>query len=182
MLNTILIILALGIGALLLYAALRSNIFRIARSTIIDAAPETIFAILNDLRRGAEWSPFERQDPNLKPVFTGPATGTGATMEWSGSKQIGAGRFSIVESVAPTHLVAALDMYRPMKASNQVTYTLEPVSARRTRLTWAMEGQMNFVARLFGTVCNSEKMVGKEFDKGLADLKRIAEQETATAA
>lgn len=169
------------IALLAIIVARRPDSFRIARATEIEAPPQTVFAILNNLRRGIDWSPFERSDPNMRRVFTGPDKGVGATLDWDGSRQCGAGRLRIVESVPHSHIALALDMRRPMKASNRVTFTLEPV-AGGTKLTWAMEGPMNFAGKAFSLVCGSEKMLGGTFEAGLADLKTLAEWEAPRAA
>lgn len=166
---------------LALVVARRPDHFRIARSTLIDAPPETVFAILNNPRRGVDWSPFERTDPNMKRVFTGPDQGVGATLAWDGNRQCGTGSIRIVESVPHSHIALALEMSRPMKASNRVIFTLEPLQGG-TKLTWAMEGPMNFAGKAFSLVCNSEKMVGGAFETGLADLKKLAEWEAPRAA
>lgn len=170
-----------ALAALAIAAARQPDSFRISRSTVIDAPPQTVFAILNNVRRGIDWSPFERTDPAMKRVFTGPEKGVGATLAWDGDRQAGTGSIRIVESVPYSHIALALDMVRPMKASNRVTFTLEPV-AGGTRLTWAMEGPMNFVGKAFSLVCNSEKMIGGTFETGLSDLKKLAEWEAPRTA
>jgi uncharacterized protein YndB with AHSA1/START domain len=172
----------LAILAVLAIAIARQpDSFRVARSTVIDAPPQTVFAILNNVRRGIDWSPFERSDPNLKRVYSGPDKGIGATLAWDGNRQCGTGSIRIVESVPASHIALALDMARPMKASNRVIFTLEP-SPQGTSLTWAMEGPMNFAGKAFSLVCNSEKMIGGMFETGLADLKKLAEWEAPRAA
>jgi len=170
-----------ALAVLALIISRQPDVFRIARSTVIDAPPHTVFAILNNVRRGIDWSPFERSDPNMKRVYSGPDSGVGATLEWDGSRQCGSGRIRIIESVQASHIALALDMVRPMKASNRVTFTLEPVPGG-TQLTWAMAGRMNFIGKAFSLVCNSEKMVGGMFETGLADLKKLAEWEAPRAA
>ncbi|WP_430437637.1 SRPBCC family protein [Oceanibaculum nanhaiense] len=169
------------LAALAIAIARQPDSFRVARSTMIDAPPETVFAILNNVRRGIDWSPFERSDPNMKRTFTGPDKGVGATLAWDGNRQCGTGSIRIVESIPHRHIALALEMSRPMKASNRVTFTLEP-SPQGTRLTWAMEGPMNFAGKAFSLVCNSEKMVGGMFETGLAELKQLAEWEAPRAA
>ncbi|KZD12796.1 SRPBCC family protein [Oceanibaculum pacificum] len=175
------ILIAAALAILLLYIARRPDWFRVSRDIVIATPPEPIFAILNDLRRGADWSPFERRDPALRRSFTGPAQGPGSALEWDGNKEVGAGRLSLVDTTPPTHLTLALDMYRPVKTSNIVRFTLEPV-ASGTRLTWTMEGRANFIAKAFGLVCDPDRMCGPAFEAGLADLKNLAEAEAGSGA
>lgn len=156
-------------------SATKPNTFTISRSATIAAPAEKIFAIVNDFRRWPEWSPWQHMDPDMKQTMSGPPAGVGAVVEWSGNKMVGAGRTELVASEPPSRLAMRLDMYRPMKASNDVEYTLVPEGSR-TRVTWAMRGAQPLPAKIFATFVDCDALVGKDFERGLANLKALAER------
>ena len=157
-------------GAVAAYASTRPDTFRFARSTRIAAAPEAIFPLINDLKAFSSWSPFERKDPNIKSTYSGPPSGVGQRHDWDGNREVGAGWVVITESVAPSRIGMDLNMLRPMKAVNQVTFTLVP-DGGSTTVTWAMEGRMSLIAKMLDVVVGMDRMCGSEFETGLAALK-----------
>lgn len=167
--------LAVLVVLVLAYAATRPDSFRVARRVSISAAPEKVYPLLNDIRAQNTWSPWDKKDPAMKRSYSGAATGVGAVYEWDGNKEIGAGRLEIVESVAPRKVVMKLDFTRPMEGHNVAAFTLEPQGAA-TDVTWSIEGPMPYVSKLFSLFCDMDKMIGKEFEAGLADLKALAER------
>lgn len=174
-------ILVVAVAGTLGYAATQPDSFRIERSTAIKAPTEKIYAILSDFRRSVEWSPFEKTDPDMKRTFSGAERGKGAVYEWDGDSNAGAGRLEIVETAEPSKLVLTLDFERPMEARNKVEYTLEP-QGDATTVTWAMYGPTPFVSKVMCLFFDMDKMVGGEFEKGLASLKTLAEAETTARA
>jgi hypothetical protein len=172
-----LIILAVAAAAvigLLIYASMQPDTFRVERSAVINAPKETIAGIVTDLRRGIEWSPFEKGKA-MKKAFSGPATGEGSALEWEGDRESGAGKLTIAH-VTPSKITLNLDMTKPMKASNIVEYTFEP-QGHATRMTWSIHGRMNIISKIMGLFMNMDKMCGSQFEKGFKDLKIIAERE-----
>jgi uncharacterized protein YndB with AHSA1/START domain len=173
MILTIAVIVAAIIAAILVYAATRPNTFRTARTTAIQAPPERIFPLINDLRSHGGWNPFEK-DPAAKRNFSGAQVGQGSVYQWDGNRDVGAGRIEIIDSAPPSRIVMKLDMLRPFKAHNIVEFTLQPES-ESTNVTWAMHGPQPYMAKLMGTFINCDKMVGGQFEQGLAKLKELAE-------
>lgn len=171
---SILAIIAVAVICLLLYAATRPDTFRVERSATINAPASTLYAILADLRRGAEWSPFEK-GLTMDKTYSGPATGVGSAMEWSNSKDVGAGKFSIV-AATPTKITFNLVMLKPMKANNVVEYALTP-QGNATVMTWSMYGPTTIMTKVMGLFMSMDKMCGDQFEKGLRDLKALAESE-----
>ena len=180
MITTIVIVIAAALVAALAYAATRPDTFAIRRSTTIAAPPERIFPMIDDLRAQSAWSPFEK-DPQMKRTHSGAARGRGAVYEWDGNRQVGAGRIAITDSVPPSKVVLALDMLRPFKASNTVEFTLDRAGAG-TNVTWSMQGRQPYMAKVMGLVMDCDKMVGSQFEEGLAKLKALAEGGPATIA
>ena len=170
----ILIAVVLALAALLGYAATRPDEFAVSRSLRIAAPPERLFAHINDLRAMNRWNPFVQQDPELKGDYAGPASGPGASYTFEGRKS-GSGRIAITEAQAPSQVTMQLDMTAPMEGHNRILFTLRPVDGQ-TEVTWAMSGRTNFVSKLIGVFVNVDRMVGGHFDKGLQQLKALAEQ------
>jgi hypothetical protein len=171
---SIVAIVAAGIAGLLLYASTQPDTFRIHRSATINAPVERLHGILTDLRRGAEWSPYEKRDPAMKKSYSGPAAGPGARMEWDGNKEVGAGSLTVADA-SPTRIVVKLDITRPMNANNIVEYTLAP-QGNATNVTWALHGPMHLASKVMCLFMDMDKMVGKDFEAGLKDLKTLAER------
>jgi len=172
--SLLLIIVVLAVVALLAVAARKPNDFRLQRSTVIQAAPEKIFPLINELSQWERWSPWEKMDPNMKKTLSGPPSGVGAVSAWEGDRRVGSGRMEIMESQAPQKIVLRLDFFKPMKAQHMAEFTLQPKDGG-TEVTWAMYGQQPFIGKVFSVFCQMEKMVGPEFEKGLAAMKKAAE-------
>jgi uncharacterized protein YndB with AHSA1/START domain len=175
MFMTIAIGLAALIGALLLYAATKPNTCAFARSVQIAAPPERIFPLIDSLAAMNAWNPFVKADPNIKLAYSGPERGVGAAYHFLGNGKVGSGRAEIIESVAPTKVVFALRMDRPMKCQNRVEFTLTPRPNGATDVTWAISGPQPFIGKLMSIFINMDKMCGRAFEAGLADLKARAE-------
>jgi uncharacterized protein YndB with AHSA1/START domain len=180
MIATILIVVGVAIAAALVYAATKSDVFKISRSALIDASPETIFPMIDDLHAQSAWSPFEK-DPDMKRTHSGAPRGKGAVYEWDGNRQVGAGRIAITDSVAPSKVVLLLDMSRPFQAHNTVEFTLDR-NPGGTNVTWAMQGRRPYLAKVMSLFINCDKMVGSQFEEGLAKLKALIESHAASAA
>jgi hypothetical protein len=175
MLKIIAIVVALLIGAVLAFAASRPDQFRVTRSTAIKAPPEKIFPLVSDFRRWAAWSPYEKKDPNMKRSFGGSAEGSGATYAWDGDGNVGQGRMEIIEAARPGKVAIRLDFTRPFEAHNSVVFTLLP-KGEETEVTWDMQGPANYLSKLIGVFINMDRMVGRDFEAGLANLKAVSEK------
>lgn len=170
-----LVIVVLLIASVLLYAASRPNSFRIQRSVLIKATPAKLFGNINELGKWQAWSPWEKLDPNMKRTFSGPAKGIGAAYAWEGNKKVGAGSMEIMESASPSKIVLKLEFLKPFKASNMAEFTLEK-KGTSTQVTWAMYGPQPYMAKVMSTLIDTENMVGKQFEEGLANLKALVEK------
>ena len=175
MLRIILIIVVSLVVAILAAAALKPSTFRVQRSTSIDAAPETIFALLQDFRRWREWSPYEKLDPAMKRTLSGADSGVGAVYAWEGNNKAGAGRMEITDASPPSSLTIRLDFTRPFTSHNVAEFTLAP-SDGSTNVTWAMHGPNRFMGKVMGVFVDMDRLIGKDFETGLANIKAIAER------
>lgn len=170
----ILLIVAGLIALILLAASFKPAEFRIARHAVISAPPETVFAKVNSLREWQQWSPWEKLDPSLKRSYAGPAAGTGAIYAWDGNKHVGAGRMTVLES-RPCELIRIkLEFFKPMANVCTAEFKFEQVN-RQTAVEWSMFGRSNFVGKVMCLFMNMDKMCGAQFEKGLADLRKISE-------
>ena len=175
MVRVILVALAAIVVSLVVVVAFQPSAFVIERSTTIDAPAATIYPHLVSPRAMNEWSPFAQGDPKLKIEYSGPEAGIGAVSAWQ-SPQTGDGSMTVTEAVPGRQVGMRLDFLRPMKATNSARFTLEPAGSA-TRVTWRMEGNNGFVGKAFSLVVSMDKMVGGEFEKGLAQLKSLSERE-----
>jgi uncharacterized protein YndB with AHSA1/START domain len=162
------------IGVVLALASARPSDFSIKRSLQMAAAPSKPFALVNDLHRWNDWSPWAKLDPQMKQTFAGPETGPGSSMTWTGNNKVGKGTSTIVETTPDQLIQMQLQFVRPFKATNQATFTFTPADSG-TNVTWAMTGHCNFGMKVFGLFMNMDKMIGKDFEKGLAQMKGIVE-------
>ncbi|BCM22498.1 SRPBCC family protein [Mesorhizobium sp. J8] len=175
MFTTILVILVLIIAAVLAYAATRPNDFVVSRSATIKAPAETIFPLINDFRRWPEWSPFEKLDPQMRRTLSGADSGKGAAYAWEGNSKAGKGRMEITNSVPSSQVALKLDFEKPFRANNIVDFSLSPFGDGTT-VTWAMRGARPFIAKLMGLFMNFDALIGKDFEAGLDNLRRLAER------
>lgn len=168
-------LIVLVILVILAIAATKPATFTIQRITDVDAAPDAIFPLINDFHNWRDWSPWEALDPDLKRKMSGAESGRGAVYEWEGNKKVGSGRMEITETVAPSKVVIKLDFLKPFEAHNLARFTMAPQGGK-TRLNWEMTGPSPFMSKVMQVFMNFDKMVGKDFEKGLASLKAIAER------
>jgi uncharacterized protein YndB with AHSA1/START domain len=176
MLKIVFISLAIIVVVFVVVAALQPSAFRVARSTTIAAPPAIIFGHVNDLRKFQVWSPWAKIDPNSKIVYEGPQEGTGAKFSWAGNKEVGEGAMTVTDSRPGDLVQFRLDFKKPFEATNTAEFTFKP-DGDRTAVTWAMSGKNNFMFKAVGLFMNCDKMIGGQFEKGLADLKTLAEAE-----
>lgn len=175
MLRKILLAVGVLIVGFLLVVVMQPEEFSVSRSTDVAAPQADVFALVNDFHRWQEWSPWEKLDPTMKKIFEGPAYGEGSAYSWSGNKEVGEGKMTIVKSEAFERILIKLEFLKPMVATNMTEFTFIP-KGQGTVLTWTMSGKNTFISKAFHLVMNLEKMIGPDFDQGLADIKKIAER------
>lgn len=175
MIKTVAIVIAVLIAGVLIFASTQPDSFKVERSARINAAPDKIFPLINDLKAWNAWSPWEKKDPAMKRTFSPNTAGQGATYGWDGNKEVGQGRMEITESSAPSKIAIKLNFLKPFEAQNTAEFTLKP-SGDATDVTWAMHGPMPFISKVMCLFFSMDKMVGKDFEAGLANLKAAAEK------
>ncbi|HEX4131780.1 MAG TPA: SRPBCC family protein [Pirellulales bacterium] len=176
MFKKILIALVLLLAAFAGAVAMQPDELHVERSATIAAEPAAVFAQVNDFHRWQEWSPWTRLDPEAKNSFEGPEAGKGAIFRWAGNAQVGEGSMTIVESRPDELIRIHLEFVKPFEGTNNVLFTFKP-EGDGTLVTWDMLGKKNFVCKAMCLVMNMQKMIGSEFDQGLANLKGVVEQQ-----
>ena len=176
----IVVVFAVVVIGFVIVAALQPTNFHISRQATIAAPPAAVFPHVNDLSKWRAWSPWENLDPDLKRTYEGPSSGEGASYAWVGNSQVGEGRMTITES-KPNDLVRIrLEFIKPFQATNQSEFTFEP-SGGQTAVTWSMTGKNTFMGKAMSLVMNMDKMIGKNFEDGLAKLKNVSEADAQAA-
>ncbi|MET0349147.1 MAG: SRPBCC family protein [Rhizobacter sp.] len=163
------------IAAVLALAATRPDTFRVERSTTIKAPPEKVYALIDDFHQWQQWSPWERLDPAMKRNHGGAPKGKGALYGWEGNKDVGKGQMEITEAAPPSRVVIKLDFLAPFEAHNTAEFVLVP-QGDATTVTWAMYGPNLFIGKVMSVFASMDSLVGKDFERGLANLKAVAEK------
>jgi uncharacterized protein YndB with AHSA1/START domain len=170
----IVVLVVVPLAAILIFAATKPDTFRVQRATSIKAPPERIFPLIADFHGWGAWSPYEKLDPAMKRTFSGAANGKGAVYEWDSDGKAGEGRMEITDAPAPSKVAIKLDFFKPFEAHNIAEFTLEP-RGDSTDITWAMYGPNLYIAKVMSIFFNMDRMIGKDFETGLANLKARAE-------
>lgn len=163
-----------GIVVVCVVAATRPDEFSISRSTTIAAPPSAVYANLEDFHKWQAWSPWEKMDPSMQRTFSGAEHGQGATYSWKGNDKVGEGTQTITEAKPGERVVLRLHFMKPFEATNTVEFAIQGAS-NSSKVSWTMKGHSNFMMKVFGLFMNMDEMVGKDFEEGLANLKRVSE-------
>ena len=169
------VILAIAIAIVLILAATKPDSFSVQRSTAVKAPAENIFPLINDFHQWGAWSPYEHKDPAMKRSYSGADSGKGAVYAWDGNKNVGSGRMEILDSSAPSKIVIKLDFFKPFEGHNTAEFTMLP-QGDATHVTWLMHGPAPFMSRVMQVFINFDHMIGKDFEVGLANLKKLTEK------
>ena len=175
MVKKILLVLALLVVAFVVAVFLQPAKHRYVHSITVNAPPGVVFTHVNDLRQHEARNPWGKKlDPAIKVTYTNPSTGNGAAMTWEGTKEVGAGTLTIVDS-RPGEFIQCKEEYRkPFAATGNMEFTFAPKSGQ-TLVTWTVYGKTPFVVRAVGMFVKMDKVLGTMFDQGLADLKATVE-------
>jgi uncharacterized protein YndB with AHSA1/START domain len=168
------IVLAIAIAIVLILAAGKPDKFSVQRGTIMKTPPEKVFFLINDFHQWGTWSPWENKDPAMKRSFSGAERGTGAVYAWEGNKNVGSGRMEILDASTPSKIVIKLDFFKPFEGHNTAEFTMLP-QGDATSVNWVMHGPAPFMSKVMQVFMNIDKMIGKDFEAGLANLKRLTE-------
>ena len=169
------VVLAIAIAVVLILAAAKPDTFSVQRGIAMKAPPEKIFSLINDFHQWGKWSPWENRDPAMTRSFSGAESGQGAVYAWEGNKNVGSGRMEILDAATPSKIIIKLDFLKPFEAHNTAEFTMLP-QGDATSVNWVMHGPAPFLSKMMQVFMNMDKMIGKDFEAGLANLKGLAEK------
>jgi uncharacterized protein YndB with AHSA1/START domain len=171
-------VLVIAVAVVLILAANKPPTFSVRRATTVRAPPENIFPLISDFHRWGSWSPYEHKDPAMKRSYSGAESGRGAVYAWDGNKNVGSGRMEILDASAPSKIVIKLDFFTPFEGHNTAEFTMLPQdgNSQTTDVTWLMHGPAPLMSKLMQVFINIDNMIGRDFEVGLANLKRLAEK------
>jgi len=175
MLKKALLALVLLIAVLAVVISTRPGVYRVTRTATIAAPPDRVFALLDDYRNWADWSPWAKLDPNMKVSYDGPATGVGASYSWIGDSAVGEGKMTTLESRPTEYMKIKLEFVKPFESNSITEFTLKPEGAG-TNVSWDMTGNADFMTKAFTLFSSMDSMVGPDFEKGLLQMKKLAEE------
>jgi hypothetical protein len=173
--SKVLLVLVLLVGGAAAYVATRPDAYHVERSATVDAPAATVFSQIDDFSVWKEWSPWEKKDPAMKRTVSTPPSGVGATYAWEGNKEVGKGKMTITDSRPGERVAEKLEFIEPFQSQAGITFTLAAESPTTTKVTWAMDGKHNFISKAFSVIKPMDGMIGKDFEDGLANLKKVAE-------
>lgn len=169
------VVLAVIIAVVLILAMTKPDTFRVERAATVNAPAEKVFPLIADFHQWLSWSPWEGRDLALKRTYSGAERGKGAVYAWDGNKNVGSGRMEILEASSPSKIVIKLDFLKPFEAHNVAEFTMLP-QGNATNVTWVMRGPAPFLSKVMQVFMNFDRMIGKDFETGLANLRTIAEK------
>jgi hypothetical protein len=168
------VVIVLIIAIFCVVVAMQPARYTVERSTTINAPAPAVFAQVNDFHKWEAWSPWAKMDPNMKTTYSGPPAGNGAAYSWVGNSDVGEGRMTITESRPSDLIKIKLEFIKPFAATNATDFTFTP-QGNQTNVKWSMTGEKNFITKAFTMFMNMDKMVGDDFEKGLLQMKLVAE-------
>jgi len=172
---SIVVALLLTFALLGVFIVMQPDSFTISRKTTIAAAPERIFAEVNDFHKWDAWSPWAKLDPNMKTEVTGSESGKGSVYSWKGNQEVGEGTMTILESTSPSLVKIDLHFIKPFDSSSITEIKITPAGAN-SDVEWTMTGKHNFMSKAFSLFVDMDKAIGADFEKGLAQLKSVSEK------
>jgi hypothetical protein len=171
------VVIALAIAVVLILAMTKPDTFRVQRVATIKAPAESIFSQINDFHRWGGWSPWENRDPAMKRTFSGAESGKGAVYAWDGNKNVGSGRMEILDASSPSKITIKLDFFKPFEGHNTAEFTfVRERDASATNVIWVMQGPSSFMSKMMQVFMDLDKMIGRDFEAGLANLKTLTEK------
>jgi hypothetical protein len=171
------IVLAIAIVIVLALALAKPDTFSVQRSAVVQAPAERIFPLVNNFHEWAHWSPWENRDPAMKRSFSGAESGKGAVYAWDGNKNVGSGRMEILAASSPSKITIKLDFFKPFEGHNTAGFTFAPEhGASATNIVWVMHGPSSFMSKVMQVFMNLDAMIGRDFESGLANLKKLTEK------
>ncbi len=177
----LLVVVVVGVLAVLGLAATKPDHYRVTRSATMPAPPAAVYSQIADMHKFPSWSPWQKLDPAMQVKYSGAESGVGAVYEWEGNKDAGAGRMTITEAAPDQKVVMKLEFLKPFASTAMTTLALTP-EGEGTKVEWSMEGEYDFMSKVMCVFMDMDKMIGKDFTEGLANLGRVSGEAAAAPA
>jgi hypothetical protein len=172
----LLYILAIVVFLVIILALVAPKAYTLSRSIIIDRSIEDVFKYLKLIKNQNEWSPWKKKDPNMTQEFVGEDGKVGFISKWKGNKDVGEGEQEIMTIIENESIETQLRFFKPWKSQSIGTLLVDKVEDDKTMVTWGFSGKNPIPFNIFMLFFNMDKTVGKDFEEGLNDLKRILEK------
>ena len=156
-----------------------SSTYTVERTRTIDAPADRVYQLVASFEQWTRWSPWEDVDPAMERRYSGSESGVGAVYSWAGNRKAGSGRMEITRADDPRLVEIALEFEKPFRSSNLTVFTIDPLDEERATVTWRMTGPRPLMLKLLSPFMSMEKIVGKDFDKGLDRLAEVARPKPA---
>ena len=170
-------VLAIAIVIILILASTKPATFSVRRSAVVQAPAGVIFPLINNFHQWARWSPWEKRDPAMKRDYSGAESGKGAVYAWDGNKNVGSGRMEILDASSSSKITIKLDFFKPFEGHNTAEFTfVREREAAATNVIWVMQGPSSFMSKVMQVFMDLDKMIGRDFETGLANLKTLTEK------
>jgi hypothetical protein len=163
------------VAIIVLLALIAPKTYNVSRSITINKPVNEVFNYLKYIKNQDEWSPWKKKDPNLKQESIGADAEVGFIVKWEGNKDVGTGEQEIVKITENESVESQLRFYKPWKSQSDAYLTTRAVSDNVTEVVWGFSGVNKPPSNIFFLFFNMDKTVGKDFEEGLSDLKRILE-------
>lgn len=174
-LKVILLLAILLVGVWVVLCFVGPSAIRTERSTVINAQPEVVFDLVNDLQVWEAWSPWQGKDSTMVTTLTNPSVGMGATMSWT-SQAMGNGTMQITQS-QPYAFIATTLVFSDFDGESYANFAFTK-EGEATRVSWTMDGsEVPFLFRGFLALMDPIEAINKDYDEGLASLKTLAESQ-----
>ena len=170
----VLITIVVIVGGLAVIVGTQPEELEVSRTTSVKARPDVVFDQINDFHNWDKWSPWAKLDPNMKTTYSGAPAGVGSSYAWVGNDEVGEGKMTVIESRPSEQVKIDLDFIKPFEAKNVTEFSLKP-DGDTTQVTWVMTGKKTFATKAFCLVMDMDKMIGGDFEKGLAQMKTVVE-------
>jgi carbon monoxide dehydrogenase subunit G len=152
-----------------------ADTYTVERSITVAAPPSEVYSMMIDFHNWEAWSPWEELDPSMTKTFSGADSGVGSMYAWTGNRKVGQGNMEITDAKDNSEVQIALEFLKPFKATNTTVFRLAP-DGEGTSVSWAMTGRKTLMTRIMGIFKSMDSMVGPDLERGLANLKAIAER------
>jgi hypothetical protein len=168
---TALYILLIVLAIIFILAIVAPKSYDVNRSIVISRPRSDVFEYLKYLKNMDHWSPWAKKDPNMDKKFRGTDGEVGAVSYWNGNKDVGEGEQEITGILPGERIEGELRFLKPWKSQSDCYLITEDTPEKGTKVTWGFKGRNKFPIGIMMLFMNMDKMVGKDFEEGLASLR-----------